>query len=114
MFSAVLRAASRPARASVAAAARPVAARRALSVTAGLRSDHAAPSIFGPGGKTGEVPSDEEQATGLARLQLLGDLNDTPVFDYAPLDASRVGTLEDPIKVYSLVRPRPRVTARPS
>lgn len=84
---------------------RTTTAPRALATSAVRRGGHAvAPSIFGAGGKAGEIPTDEEQATGLARLQLLGDLEGTPVFDYAPLESDRVGTMDDPVMVYSLVR----------
>jgi cytochrome c oxidase subunit 5b len=107
MLSNVLRAAARPAARSLrpAGTGASILAARTLATSAIRRSGHAAaPSIFGTGGKAGEIPTDEEQETGLARLQLLGDLEGTPVFDYAPLDASRVGTLKNPVKVYSLVR----------
>jgi hypothetical protein len=106
MLSSVLRAAARPARTlrPATAAARSFAP-RAFATSAARASGHtAAPKIFGEGGKAGEIPTDEEQMTGLARLQLLGDLEGTPVFDYAPLEADRVGTPKNPVKVYSLVR----------
>ena len=63
----------------------------------------AAPQIYGPGGKAGEVPSDLEQATGLERLQLLGEMEGLDVFDDSPLDSSRVGTKGNPILVPSYV-----------
>jgi cytochrome c oxidase subunit 5b len=44
------------------------------------------------------------QATGLARLELLAEMQGVSLFDEEPLDASRLGTLDDPVKVYSLVR----------
>ncbi|KAG6851102.1 hypothetical protein H0H93_000982 [Arthromyces matolae] len=68
-----------------------------------VSSDHgpAPPQLYGTGGKAGEVPSDIEQATGLERLQLLGELSDIKVFDDAPLDASRLGTKVNPILVPS-------------
>lgn len=56
-------------------------------------------SLIGPGGKAGEVPTDLEQATGLARLELLGKLEGIDVFDTKPLDASKIGTMENPILV---------------
>ncbi|EIW84383.1 COX5B-domain-containing protein [Coniophora puteana RWD-64-598 SS2] len=93
----------RAARPALARAARPTSsATRALSVSAVRCSGPAPPSLLGPGSKAGEVPSDETQATGLERLQLLGEMQGVPAFDYEPLDSSRVGTLEDPIKVFSL------------
>ncbi|KAL0954890.1 hypothetical protein HGRIS_003823 [Hohenbuehelia grisea] len=76
---------------------------RAFTATARARSDHGPPppQLYGAGGKPGEIPSDLDQATGLERLQLLGDLEGVPVFDDKPLDASRLGTKADPIKVLS-------------
>lgn len=50
------------------------------------------------------MPTDEEQATGLERLELLGEMQGINVFDEEPLDSSRLGTLENPVKVFSLVR----------
>lgn len=76
---------------------------RALSTTTPRFSGPAPPSLYGEGAKPGEIPSDEQQATGLERFQLLGEMNGVESFDLEPLDSSRVGTLEDPIKVFSLV-----------
>ena len=76
---------------------------RALSTTALRRSGAPPPQLFGPGGKTGEISTDEQQATGLERFQLLGEMEGYDAFDLQALDSSRVGTLQDPIKVYSLV-----------
>ncbi|KIJ11961.1 hypothetical protein PAXINDRAFT_137389 [Paxillus involutus ATCC 200175] len=100
MFNTALRAA-RPVAQRV---ARPVqsSAFRALSTTATRRSGPAPPQLFGPGAKAGEIPTDVQQATGLERLQVLGEVEGYEAFDLAPLDSSRVGTLEDPIKVYCL------------
>jgi len=77
---------------------------RAFSTTLRVSSGPPAPPLFGPGGKAGEVPSDLEQATGLERLQLLGELEGIDVFDENPLDASRIGTKASPILVPSYVR----------
>ncbi|KAE8391902.1 cytochrome c oxidase subunit VB-domain-containing protein [Aspergillus alliaceus] len=52
-----------------------------------------------PGAKPGSVPSDIEQATGLERLELVGKMQGIDIFDMRPLDASRKGTLENPIIV---------------
>ena len=41
-------------------------------------------SLFGEGSKAGHVPSDIEQATGLERLQLLGQLHRVDVFNTGP------------------------------
>ena len=61
------------------------------------------PSLFPPGSKPGEVPTDLSHATGLERLQVLGEAEGVKVFDYEPLDASRIGTFENPVKVFSWV-----------
>ncbi|EGX93880.1 subunit IV of cytochrome c oxidase [Cordyceps militaris CM01] len=57
--------------------------------------------LFGPGAKAGTVPTDLEQSTGLERLEILGKMEGVDIFDMRPLDASRLGTMEDPIKVRS-------------
>ncbi|KAK3215753.1 hypothetical protein GRF29_8g963430 [Pseudopithomyces chartarum] len=57
--------------------------------------------LLPPGAKPGTVPTDLEQATGLERLEILGKMQGIDIFDMRPLDASRVGTLEDPIVVNS-------------
>lgn len=111
MFKAALRSA-RPAVLAARAGVKPAnaASLRALSTTAIRRSDghHAsAPSLYGTGAKEGEVPTDEAQSTGLDRVQVLGNLEGVEVFDLNPLDASRIGTLADPIKVFSVVRVLP-------
>ncbi|KAK0524846.1 Cytochrome c oxidase subunit 4 [Tilletia horrida] len=78
---------------------------RALSSSAAWRAA-GPPVITGEGSADGEVPTDESQATGLERFELLGRLDGVDVFDLKPLDASRVGTLKDPIKVKSLFTER--------
>jgi len=67
------------------------------------------PQLYGEGGKAGQVPTDIEQATGLERLQLLAELEGFNVFDDSVLDASRLGTKANPVKVLSYVRMRDRV-----
>ncbi|OAX85275.1 hypothetical protein ACJ72_00337 [Emergomyces africanus] len=57
--------------------------------------------LLPPGAKPGTMPTDYEQATGLERLELLGKMNGIDVFDMRPLDASRLGTLDNPIIVKS-------------
>ncbi|KAF9030963.1 COX5B-domain-containing protein [Hymenopellis radicata] len=93
----------RPAARAVAHAVRPapVTALRAFSSSAMVASGHgpAPPIIVGPGVKDGEVPTAYDQATGLERFQLLGDIAGTNVFDQEPLDSSRVGTKANPIMV---------------
>ncbi|KAL5119381.1 Cytochrome c oxidase subunit 4 [Pleosporales sp. CAS-2024a] len=54
-----------------------------------------------PGAQPGTVPTDVEQATGLERLEILGKMQGIDIFDMRPLDASRLGTPEDPIVVNS-------------
>ncbi|KAI0322590.1 cytochrome c oxidase subunit VB-domain-containing protein [Amylostereum chailletii] len=109
MFQAALRSARPAALAARALKAPSPASLRALSVSAIRRSDdhHAsAPSIYGTGAKPGEVPTDEVQSTGLDRVQVLGNLTGVDVFDLEPLDSSRIGTLADPIKVFSVIPER--------
>ncbi|KAH6603663.1 cytochrome c oxidase [Trichoderma cornu-damae] len=57
--------------------------------------------LIGPGAQPGTVPTDLEQATGLERLEILGKMEGVDIFDMRPLDASRKGTLENPILVRS-------------
>ena len=101
----MLAAAIRPAAFAARSALKPVSrtAVRAIATTPARRSGHPEPSIFGPGAKSGEVPTDENQSTGLERLQVLGAIENVEVFDYKPLDSSRIGTKADPIKVFSWV-----------
>ena len=77
---------------------------RAFTVSATRKSGHPSPQLLGEGGKAGEVPTDINQSTGLERLQTLGFLEGVDVFDSQPLDSSRIGTLDNPVLVYSLVR----------
>ncbi|KLJ10629.1 cytochrome c oxidase subunit 4, mitochondrial [Blastomyces silverae] len=57
--------------------------------------------LLPPGAKPGTMPTDYEQATGLERMELLGKMHGIDVFDMRPLDASRMGTFENPIMVKS-------------
>ena len=106
----MFRVALRPA-AVAARSFKPANATRSLAVSAVRRAadhhdhadHHAIPTLLPPGSKPGEVPSDLSHATGLERLQVLGEAEGVKVFDYEPLDASRVGTIADPIKVFSWV-----------
>ncbi|EMR10063.1 hypothetical protein PNEG_01814 [Pneumocystis murina B123] len=54
----------------------------------------------------GKVPSSLEQATGIEKYELLQKLSGKDAFDLKPLDASRLGTLKDPIVVESLDKTR--------
>ena len=59
-----------------------------------------APQLYGKGSNTeAKIPSDAEQATGIERLQLLGEMEGVDVFDDSPLYLTRLGTLADPIMV---------------
>lgn len=58
-------------------------------------------TLIGTAAKEGTFPTDIEQATGLERLELLAKLEGIELFDTKPLDASRIGTLADPILVES-------------
>lgn len=58
-------------------------------------------ALVSPGGKEGAIPTDLDQATGIERLELLGKLQGIDIYGKEPLDASRRGTLEDPIIVNS-------------
>src|SRR6267378_6719466 len=93
----------RPAGRSVISVAAMKPATRSLSLSAARWSGHSSPSLFGEGSKSGEVPTDLSQSTGLDRLQTLGFLEGVEAFDVNPLDSSRIGTLENPVSVYSLV-----------
>lgn len=66
-----------------------------------LADVHGTESLIGQGAKEGTFPTDLEQATGLARLELLAKLEGVEFFDTKPLDSSRTGTLADPILVES-------------
>ncbi|KAL6921573.1 hypothetical protein ACHAPO_004736 [Fusarium lateritium] len=57
--------------------------------------------LFGPGAAPGTVPTDLEQATGLERLEILGKMEGVDIFDMRPLEATRLGTMKDPIMVRS-------------
>ncbi|RCI17340.1 hypothetical protein L249_2517 [Ophiocordyceps polyrhachis-furcata BCC 54312] len=57
--------------------------------------------LLGPGAAPGTVPTDLDQSTGLERLEVLGKMEGIDIFDMSPLDASRLGTMDDPIEVRS-------------
>lgn len=57
--------------------------------------------LIGPGAPPGVIPTDLEQSTGLERLEILGKMQGVDIFDMKPLDASRKGTLDNPIVVKS-------------
>ena len=107
MLASAFRAVARPAVSAARSSFRPATAVRSFSVTPRAQSGgHGPPppQLYGTGAQPGTVPTDIEQATGLERLQLLGELEGVSVFDDQPLDASRLGTKADPIKVLAYVR----------
>ncbi|OQE19864.1 hypothetical protein PENSTE_c014G06104 [Penicillium steckii] len=55
--------------------------------------------LIPPGAKPGTIPTDFVQATGLERLELIGKMQGIDIFDMRPLDASRKGTIDNPIMV---------------
>lgn len=58
--------------------------------------------LIGPGSSDPKkLPTDIEQATGLERFELLGQLEGVEVFDNQPLDSSRTGTIANPIVIDS-------------
>lgn len=57
--------------------------------------------LFGKGPKEGEVPTEYDQATGVARLELLGKMAGIDIFDLGSSTPNRIGTPEDPIPVLS-------------
>ncbi|TQS39439.1 hypothetical protein Golomagni_00041 [Golovinomyces magnicellulatus] len=57
--------------------------------------------LIPPGAASGTVPSDLDQAVGLERLEILGKIQGVDIFDMKPLDASRLGTMDNPIMVKS-------------
>src|SRR4051812_15579934 len=75
---------------------------RSIASSSRVRSE-APPTLYGEGAKSGEVPTDVQQATGMERLQLLGHLDGVDVFNTGPLVMSKAGTLEDPTIVHSYV-----------
>ncbi|PWN25248.1 cytochrome c oxidase polypeptide IV [Jaminaea rosea] len=95
-------------RSAIAPAMRPAAnsvaqsSLRAFSSSVRLLEGHGPPIIQGEGSKSGEVPSNLSQATGSERFELLGRMQGVDVWGMQPLDATRVGTIKDPILVESL------------
>ena len=81
----------------------PRVAARAFVATP-LRFESHPPILQGEGAKEGEVATEENQSTGIERFEYMGHLQGVDVFDMEPLDASRVGTMKDPIMVRSMVR----------
>ncbi|PLW50605.1 hypothetical protein PCANC_06967 [Puccinia coronata f. sp. avenae] len=91
----------------------PVALRahpRFLSVSRVVQGDdhHDArpPIIQGPGAKPGTVPTDLEQSTGIERYEILARMEGHDPFDRKPLAVNHMGTLGNPVKVFSLERTR--------
>ncbi|CAA7266988.1 unnamed protein product [Cyclocybe aegerita] len=102
MFKTAVRAARPAALAARASTKSSTSALRAFSTSVRVSSGGPPPpQLYGEGAKAGTVPTDIEQATGLERLQLLGELEGIKVFDDSPLDASRIGTKASPVLVPS-------------
>jgi hypothetical protein len=72
---------------------------RAILLKPGLSLDD--PFFLPPGGKLGIVPTDLEQSTGNERYELLGKLAGLDLFGMDPLPSDRMGTVDDPVIVYS-------------
>lgn len=66
-----------------------------------LADVHGKENLIGLGAQPGSVPTDIDQATGLERFELLGKMEGIEVFDFKPLDSSRIGTMANPISVES-------------
>jgi len=72
---------------------------RAILLKPGLSLDD--PFFLPPGGKPGIVPTDLEQSTGNERYELLGKLAGLDLFGMDPLPSDRMGTVDDPVIIYS-------------
>jgi Cytochrome c oxidase subunit Vb len=72
---------------------------RAILLKPGLSIDD--PFFLPPGGKPGRVPTDLEQSTGIERYELLGKLAGLDLFGMDPLPSDRMGTVDDPVIIYS-------------
>ncbi|KAF5024747.1 hypothetical protein F66182_3179 [Fusarium sp. NRRL 66182] len=93
--------ASRPATPSEQAAALAGTAEKKVGSYKVLKEVKSEDDLFGPGAAPGTVPTDLEQATGLERLEILGKMEGVDIFDMRPLEATRLGTMKDPIMVRS-------------
>jgi len=63
-----------------------------------IKDEH---DLLPPGAPVGTIPTDLNQATGLERLEIIGKMQGVDIWDMRPLDASRKGTMEEPIQVNS-------------
>jgi cytochrome c oxidase subunit 5b len=77
-------------------------ATRSIASSSKLRSG-APPTLYGEGSKAGDIPTDFQQATGLERLQLLGQMDGVDVFNMGPLVMTKAGTTAEPTIVPSYV-----------
>ncbi|ODQ50235.1 cytochrome c oxidase subunit 4, mitochondrial [Saitoella complicata NRRL Y-17804] len=103
-------------RRTLATGVRQVAARRTFSSALVLRNENKQvealqkefeqvkgfDDLLPAGAPEGTVPTEANQATGLERFEYLAKVAGVEPFDMAPLDASRLGTMKDPIMVPSL------------
>ncbi|CAG7556250.1 unnamed protein product [Fusarium equiseti] len=94
-------AANRPATPNEQAAALAGTAEKKVGSYKVLKEIQTEEDLFGPGAAPGTVPTDLEQSTGLERLEILGKMEGVDIFDMRPLDATRLGTMKDPIMVRS-------------
>ncbi|RSL46064.1 Cytochrome c oxidase subunit 4, mitochondrial [Fusarium floridanum] len=97
----VRREASKPSTPKEQAAALAGSADKKVGAYKTLKEVRGEDDLFGPGAQPGSVPTDLEQATGLERLEILGKMEGVDIFDMRPLDASRLGTMAEPIVVRS-------------
>jgi cytochrome c oxidase subunit 5b len=72
---------------------------RAILLKPGLTL--ADPVFLPPGGPIGRVPTDLEQSTGIERYELLGKLAGLDLFGMEKLPSDRLGTVDDPVLIYS-------------
>ncbi|KIL96032.1 hypothetical protein FAVG1_00771 [Fusarium avenaceum] len=93
--------AARPATPSEQAAALAGTAEKKVGSYKVLKEVKGEDDLFGPGAAPGTVPTDLEQSTGLERLEILGKMEGVDIFDMRPLDATRLGTMDNPIMVRS-------------
>lgn len=86
-------------------------ASRALSVSARVLSGGGETIVVGKGSSGGEVPTNQTQATGIERMQVIGEMEGNAFIDMDPLVITRMGTLKAPLLVKSYgVRPNLPIT----
>ncbi|KAF9160894.1 Cytochrome c oxidase subunit 4 [Actinomortierella ambigua] len=85
------------------ARARPaVAATRTFTVYAARFGGHGEQKIYqGPGAQAGEIPTDDNQSTGLERVEYLNLKEGKDIFDLKPLYVEERGTKKNPTLIRS-------------